>query len=199
LFKYLIEKEVLGVRNKGIEKNSKQEDFPILCLACLQLSCKRYQSFSLNVPSLVKRLKAISTKEEFFAVEMDIFKTLKYDINVCTLFDYVELYLACFWTMVPKLLEVKVKELLNLCEDVTDLVYSNSSVLTMFNVKVLSCCIIATASSIATGYPDRSGALIVWLSRICKEEEKVIKEGANTLLSKLFGEKAKELMFSANM
>lgn len=93
---------------------------------------------------------------------MDIFKNLKYDINICTLFDYIELYLACFWTVVPKLLEVKVKELKHLCEDVTDLVYSNSAVLTMFNVKVLSCCIIAAASAIATGFPDRSGALVVW-------------------------------------
>ncbi|KAL9650678.1 hypothetical protein ABK040_001734 [Willaertia magna] len=147
------------------------EDKLFLMLTCLRIECKRYQTFSIDGDSIVHFIKAIAptkiiSKKDLKKYEMQVLNGLNFEINVTVIYDFIEVYLACFWTLISKRLDIEGMRFVSIIEMVCDyFAYDGDLIDSEKNPKLLACAIIYCASLIIN--KKASNALQYWLGNIC--------------------------------
>ena len=116
-----------------------------------------------------KKCKYPLTVPDVNDIEVRILETLNYEFSFESIYSFIEMYTACFWTMASERLdlesEVFVKSAVGLC----DLLHMSPSFLVKYkNPKLLACAVIACASEIKCG--RKLAALHSW----CKYEDEII-------------------------
>eukprot|EP01080_Neovahlkampfia_damariscottae_P000861 gene861-9110_t len=120
---------------------------------------------------------------------MRILLSINFELSNVTIFEFLELYLLCFW-------EIKYdfqNKLLENCEMIIDFLYLNQYYLFKEELNLLVCSIIYSASLLITKNQKSSICLLTWLCQISKISEVKIQKLAKILLYYLIGEKIVEI------
>lgn len=147
----------------------------MLTLVCIRIQVKRVEAFTIAPKSILdivrhrQKSAANLTEKDVNDLEIHILETLNFEINFVSVFEFVELYSACFWNLASERLNLESKIFMKTAEQVCDVLYLSASYLMkQKDPKLLSCAIIACASEVKCG--KKLAALNCW----CKYWERKI-------------------------
>jgi len=129
----------------------------LISLVCLSIQCKRFECFVLKLESMVNLINFLSkqtqvTKDDFLNCELSLLENLNYEFCYCTIFEFIEMHSACFWTLISKRLNMEVSEFKKAIDRVVDvLLFHPKHYCQQRDPILLSSSIIVCSSLIVTG------------------------------------------------
>lgn len=122
------------------------------------------------------------SSQEIRLTEVKVLDDLEYELHGAELFDFVELYLGCFWTTVDGVERTKIELLVYTCVEIIDFTFLDPLMMDdHMDIKLQACAVIACASALVTKSPNNCLALLCWLSMISSHPEQTIRQAANDL------------------
>jgi hypothetical protein len=117
----------------------------------------------------------------------------KIDFNIgdVTIFEFVQLYLNCFWNLYRKKFQSGEKLIEN-CERIIDFIYFNKQFFDL-ELNLLICSIILSSSLLITKDFQSSSCLLTWISQISGIPEFLILKSSQNLLFHIIGEKVVDI------
>ncbi|KAG2387111.1 hypothetical protein C9374_002146 [Naegleria lovaniensis] len=173
-----------------VKISKETENLVLLTLVCIRIQVKRVEAFTIAPKSIIdivhhrQKSNANLTEKDINELEMKILETLNFEINFVSVFEFVELYAACFWNLASERLNLESKIFMKAAEQVCDVLYLSASYLVkQKNPKLLSGAIIACASEVKCG--KKLAALNFWISHVTGEDDDVIQKHTKELFKLL--------------
>jgi hypothetical protein len=118
-------------------------------------------------------------------------KKIEFNLGDVNIFEFVQLYLNCFWNLYQKKFQSGEKLIEN-CERIIDFIYFNNQFFDL-ELNLLICSIILSSSLLITKDFQSSSCLLTWISHISGIAEFLILKSSYNLLFHIIGEKVVDI------